>query len=69
MMIITISETNVALMPSTLPILALHYYYSGFPTVAFTALEHFKELIPARHPFTSPGWSVVNLDECLAKGL
>lgn len=27
-----------------------------------TALEHFKELIPARYQFTSPGWSEAIVD-------
>ena len=46
------------------------YYYPGFSLVAITALQHFnfKELIPARYPFTSPGLSVANVDQCLAKG-
>ena len=45
------------------------YYYHGFSLAAvYTALQHFKELIPARCPFTSPGLSVANVDQCLAKG-
>ena len=44
------------------------YYYPGFSLAAvYTALQHFKELIPARYPFTSPGLSVANVDQCLAK--
>ena len=39
------------------------YYYPGFSLAAvYTALQHFKEIIPARYPFTSPGSSVANVD-------
>ena len=45
------------------------YYYPGFSLAAvYTALQHFKELIPASYPFTSPGLSVANVDQCLVKG-
>ena len=47
-----------------------HLLLPGFSIAAITALQHFKELIPARYPFTSSGLSVanVNVDQCLAKG-
>lgn len=39
-------------MSGTLPLQALHYHYPGFSTAAVTALNHFKELTPARYPFS-----------------
>ena len=41
---------------------SLAFSLSFIITTAMTALEHFKELIPTGYPFTSPGWSVENLD-------
>ena len=55
--------------PSRNSILRRIYYYPSFSLAAvYTALQHFKELISARYPLTSPGLSVANVDQCLAKG-